>query len=117
MQGNMGRGEWNRQHFENHRHGHHGASGGGSSSGGGGFFWFFMLLLVLGVAAVAGVAKYGPDGAKDAIASSVEAGISGVVWIVDGAKGLLSRNTGDNPEALGFERLGESNQQDLYAVP
>ena len=76
-----------------------------------------MLALVAVVAVVAGLAKWGPDNVKDGIATGVEAGISGVVWVVDGARGLLSRNTSENPEALGFERLGESNQQDLYAVP
>lgn len=74
-------------------------------------------MLVAAVAVVAGLGKWGPDGVKDAVARSVESGISGVVWVVDSARGLLSRSSNDNPEALGFERLGESNQQDLYAVP
>lgn len=112
MQGNMGKGEWTHKHFAMHRDRHRHSGSRGASA-----LWWWMLMLVVVVAVVAGLAKFGPDGVKDAVASSVEAGISGVVWVVDGAKGLLSRSTGDNPEALGFERLGESNQQDLYAVP
>jgi hypothetical protein len=109
----MGKGEWTTAHFQMHRS--RGSSG--RKEGGGGTFWWIAIMLVAVVAIIAGLAKFGPDGVKDAVASGVETGISGVIWVVDGARGLLSRNTSDNPEALGFERLGESGQQDLYAVP
>jgi hypothetical protein len=108
----MGKGGWTRENFDMHAK----ASSAKKKSSGSAFWWIAVVLLAA-VAVIAGLAKFGPDGVKDAVASGVEVGISGVVWVVDGARGLLSRNAADNPEALGFERLGESGQQDLYAVP
>eukprot|EP00892_Ulva_mutabilis_P002708 jgi/Ulvmu1/12438/UM009_0090.1 len=96
----------------------HGSSrGGGSSSAGSTVFWAFMVLIA-GVAAVAGLARFGPDKVKEALATAAEGAIGGALFVYDSARGLLSRAQGvDNPEALGFERLGDSNQPDLYAVP
>jgi len=120
MQGNMDKSEWADYLFQAHveappasaRRG--GRRGGG---GGGGVIWV-LLAVIAAVAAVAGLARWGPDNVKEALATAAEAAIGGALYVYDSARGLLSRaQGGDNPEALGFERLGDSNQPDLYAVP
>jgi small neutral amino acid transporter SnatA (MarC family) len=50
-------------------------------------------------------------------ASMFEGGIALAVSAVDGIKGLVRRAQGHGPEELGFERLADSQQDSLYAVP
>lgn len=89
-----------------------------SSRGGGSSVLWACIVIAAAIAAVAGLARWGPDNVKEALATAAEAAIGGALYMYDSARGLLSRaQGGDNPEALGFERLGDSNQPDLYAVP
>ena len=125
----MEKSEWSEYLFQAHTEAppaphHQRRNGGGrmsarSGGGGGGsvVFWTFMVVIA-SVAAVAGLARFGPDNVKEALATAAEGAIGGALFVYDSARGLLSRaQGGDNPEALGFERLGDSNQPDLYAVP
>lgn len=121
IQGDMQKSEWADYLFQAHveappasrRRG-----GGSRRGGGGGTFVWVILAIIAAIAAVAGLARWGPDNVKEALATAAEAAIGGVLYVYDSARGLLSRaHGGENPEALGFERLGDSNQPDLYAVP
>lgn len=76
-----------------------------------GWLWFLLLLLLGG--AIFAAYKFVPD----SFFAVVEPMIGGLLWVVDSVKRLWHRATDRGPEELGFERLGESNQDDVYAAP
>lgn len=88
-----------------------------SGKSGGGHFWLWAVVsVVLGVAVVGGF-MYGPPAVRDVGSSLAEGGIGVAVWVIDGAKSVFRRAQGERPEELGFERLADSEQESLYAVP
>ena len=88
-----------------------------SGKSGGGHFWLWaMVVVVLGVAVVGGF-MYGPPAVRDAGSSLAEGGIGVMVWAMDGVRSVLRQAQGERPEELGFERLADSEQESLYAVP
>jgi hypothetical protein len=108
----MNKHAWNPKAFERAKRHRSSRKGKGHSS-------LWMWIMVAAVLALAGVAlfKFGPPSAREAGASAFEGGVGFVVWIIDGAKGLIKRSRGQSPEELGFERLADSQQESLYAVP
>ena len=107
----MRKGDWDQKSFDRHRE-----SRGPGKKGGG---HFFITVLVLAIVVLGGFAafKFGPPQVRDAGSTLFEGGIGFVVWAIDSVKGLAKRAGGQNPEELGFERLGDSQQDNLYAVP
>lgn len=109
----MNKGDWDQATFDHHRE-THGAGGGKKRTG-----HFFITFMVVAVVLLGGFAafKFGPPAVQDAGASLFEGGVGLVVWGIDSVKGLAKKAGGQSPEELGFERLGDSQQDSLYAVP
>jgi hypothetical protein len=107
MQGNMQKHDWNSKTFEKHAKGKRG--------GGHAWLWFFGIVIVC--AGCFAAFTYGPPGVQQAGATIFEGAVGLAVWAIDGAKGLVRRAQGQSAEDLGFERLADSQQDNLYAVP
>jgi hypothetical protein len=110
MQGNMGKYQWGR--------GTHGSGEAqGKTGAGSSHVWLWLVVLLLLGGAVGAFCVCGPEQVREAGAAASEAAISSALWLVDGARSLMRRAQGQNPEDMGFERLADSNQDSLYAVP
>jgi hypothetical protein len=110
VQGNMGEYDWGKLS--------RGASPPARQAGSGkGHVWLWLFVMLLLVGAFAAFCVYGPEQVREIGAAASEGAISGALWIIDGARGLMRRAGGQNPEDMGFERLADSNQDSLYAVP
>lgn len=108
LQGNMGKYEWGQQSSSS------AASGRGHSAR---HAWLWLFVVLLGGFAAGALCVYGPEQVREAGAAASEAVVSCVLWLIDGARSLMRRAQGHNPEDLGFERLADSQQDSLYAVP
>jgi sortilin len=84
---------------------------------GGSHFWLWAMVIIVSGLAAAAVFAYGPPPVRAAGLSLMEGCIGVALWVTDRAKALVQRVQGDRPEEFGFERLGDSEQESLYAVP
>lgn len=100
-----------------HKHGwsNHTAKKRSRSAGSRVWLWLFGIVVVCVICFAA--FTYGPPAVRDVGSSLFEGTVGLAVWAVDGVKRLMSKAGGQGPEELGFERLGDSTQDNLYAVP
>lgn len=87
--------------------------------GGLGWFWKFLLVVLGFAGAATAFAYFAPEEYKDKVYLLTEPVIAGAMWVAEWIQNLVQRvkNRGATPETYGFEPLGASGDDHLYAAP